>query len=75
MSSKNARMILMPLLLALSLSGCATNSPPLVVKPAQVPPPPAELMQELDLSESYSDIVRRLLLDWHKRLTDWKASS
>ena len=76
MSKKNARRLLLPLVLSLSLIGCATRSPQaVVVQPAQLPPPAPELMQEPDLSQSYSDIVRRLLLEWRQKLTDWKRKS
>lgn len=69
----NARQIFLPLLLALSLSGCATSSPP-VVQPPQIPPPPSELMQEPS-KDSYSERVRQLLLQWQKMLTDWQRRS
>jgi len=72
------RNALKPLLLALSLSltACATTSPPAEpVKPPQIPPPPPELMEPEDLSGSYSDIVRLLLQNWRGKLTDWKQSS
>jgi len=76
MSRKNARRLLPLLVLSLSLVGCATSSPPpVVVQPAQIPPPPPELMVQPDLSESYSDIVQRLLQTWRQRLTDWRLSS
>ena len=67
---------LLPLVLALSLIGCATPSPPPpVAQPVVMPPPPAELLEPPDLSQSYSDIVRRLLQIWQQRLTDWKRAS
>lgn len=73
MSKKSKKPLwLLPLLSAL-LMGCATPLPS--TKPPRIPPPAPELMQELDLSESYSDLVRGLLLDWQKKLTDWKRSS
>ena len=34
--------------------------------------PPDVLMQAEDLSESYSDIVRRLFQNWQSKLTDWR---
>jgi hypothetical protein len=48
---------------------------PLVVRPASVPPPAPELMQEPDLSASYSDSVRQLLQQWLQKLTEWRRSS
>ena len=74
--SKFACVVLLLLLINLSLTGCATNSTPsTVVRPAQIPPPPAELMESPDLSETYSNLVRKLLLDWQAKLTDWKRGS
>lgn len=75
MLKKNARQLALLTLLVLSLTGCATRLPPAVVKPAQIPPPPPELLEEPDLSKSYSDSVRELLLQWRQKLTDWKRSS
>lgn len=76
MRMKNARRRLPLLMLSLLLTSCATNlPPPSPVQPAQIPPPPQELMQAPDLSQTYSDIVRKLLLDWQQRLTDWKRRS
>lgn len=71
------RNVLKPLLLALSLSltACATTSPPAEpVKPPQIPPPPAELMEPEDLSVTYSELVRRTLQEWRGKLTDWKRN-
>ena len=76
-NSRNPTRLLLPAL-AVSLTACATSLPPLPppqTPPPQIPPPPAELLQEPDLSKSYSDIVRQLLLDWQRRLTDWRRSS
>ncbi len=73
MSTKNAKPLLPLLVLTALLMGCASPLPS--VRPPQIPPPAPELMQELDLSESYSGLVRQLLLDWQKKLTDWKRSS
>ena len=73
MSKKNARRLLLPLVLALSLAGCATSSPP-VVQPPQIPPPPPGLMQEPS-KVNYSERVRALLLQWQKMLTDWQRRS
>lgn len=74
-NSRNGR--LLPLLvLSLSLVGCATSSPvPTVIRPVVIPAPPSELMAEPDLSESYSDSVQRLLLEWRQKLIDWRRSS
>lgn len=76
MRKTNARRLLLPLVLSLSLIGCATPSPPLqAARPAQIPPPPAELLEPPDLSSSYSELVQRLLQTWRQRLTDWKRGS
>lgn len=75
MSKRSVRPLLLPLLLSLTLIGCATPSPPQVVKPAAIPAPPAELLEPPDLSQSYSDIVRKLLQTWQQKLTDWKRGS
>lgn len=76
MSRKRPGQLLLPTALALSLTACATNStlsgPQ---QPAKIPPPPVELMVPPDLKESYSDSVRRLLLEWRQKLTDWRRSS
>lgn len=73
---RNGRRLLLPLLVSLLLTACATSSPPpQVVKPVEIPPPPSELLEEPDLSVSYSELVRRLLQTWQQRLTDWKRGS
>ena len=72
MSKRKPRQRLLPLALALSLTACATPSVP--PAPAKIPAPPVELMVSPP-SESYSDSVRRLLLEWRQRLTDWRRSS
>lgn len=53
------------LLLALSLTGCATPSPP---APAVKLPARPELSEPIPL-ESYSERVRRNLSNWAERLT------
>ncbi len=73
MSEKRKKPLLPVLALAMLLTGCATPLPS--ATPPKKPPPAPELMQEPDLSETYSDGVRKLLLDWQRRLTDWKRSS
>lgn len=62
----NAALRLLPLLLAASLTACATRSPS-VVPPAAIPIPPAELMEPE--SESYSERVQQTLRDWAEKLT------
>ena len=76
MSKRNAKPLLLPLVLALSLTGCATNSTlsPAPPQPVKIPPPPAELMQEPS-NESYSDSVQRLLYQWQQRLIEWRRRS
>ena len=75
MSRKRTGQRLLPLALALSLTACATPSTLPAPSPAKVPAPPVELMLEPASKESYSDSVRRLLLEWQQRLTDWRRSS
>ena len=76
MNWKNARQLALPLALALSLTGCATNSTlSAPAQPAKAPPPPVELMAPPELKESYSDSVQRLLLQWRQKLTDWRRTS
>lgn len=60
-------LLLLPLLLALSVTGCATNSPP-PTQPTVVPSPPA-IGTPLP-SVDYSISVRRLLEEWRKKLKD-----
>ena len=71
---RNAPTLLLWLLLT-TLSGCSslpsTTPPPA----ARVPPPPPELMEPEDRSATYLELVQRLLLDWQKKLTDWKIRS
>ena len=54
--------------LALSLTACATPSPPVVFTPPKVPPPPPELMTPPDSSE-WSTNVRQLFERWRQMLT------
>lgn len=76
MLNRSSCAVLLSLLINLNLTGCATNSAPsTVVRPAQIPPPPAELMESPDLSETYSNLVRKLLLDWQQMLTNWQRVS
>ena len=57
----------MPMLLALSLIGCATPSPqPVAVCPAN-PPPPA--LSEPMPQETYSASAQRLISIWRQSLT------
>ena len=64
--SRSATLVL-PLLLVLMLSGCATKLPPPTVCPP-LPSPPSETTPQP--SESYSENVSGKLKDWQKRLTD-----
>ena len=76
MSKKRPGRLLLPLALALSLTACATRSTlPAPAQSPKMPPPPVELMVPPDLKESYSDSVRRLLLEWRQKLTDWQRKS
>jgi hypothetical protein len=59
-----------PLLLALSLSGCATTWQP-AVTPAKSPPPAAELMTPTPPGE-WSANVQALLHKWRQLLTPAK---
>lgn len=62
-------MLVPPLLLVLSLSGCATKSPlpPPVVCPP-LPSPPSETTPQP--SQPYSESVSQSLKGWQKRLMD-----
>jgi hypothetical protein len=72
MPMKNARQLLLPLVLTLSLTACASKSKPTpAVQAPQIPAPPQELMEPLP-SQSYSDSVRELLSTWAKKLTGSK---
>lgn len=65
---------LLPLLFAVILTGCATQSPPsLPVQPPKLPAPPAELM-EPPASGLWSDSVRQLFKKWQKLLTPAKPA-
>lgn len=76
MFKKRPGLLLLPLALALSLTACATRSTlPVPSQPAKIPPPPVELMVPPDTKESYSDSVRRLLLEWRQKLTAWQRTS
>lgn len=76
MSRKRTKELLLPIVLAMSLTGCAANSTlSAPAQPAKVPPPPVELMVAPDLKESYSDSVQQLLLEWRQKLTDWRRAS
>jgi hypothetical protein len=61
---------LLPLLLCvLTVTGCSTPlPPPQPVRPVQVPPPPAELM-EPPASGSWSESAQQLYRRWLKLLT------
>lgn len=63
-------MRLLPLVLALSLTGCAATLPPQPgpVQLPQVQPPTAELMESPEPG-SWSESVRQRLLKWRKLLT------
>ena len=64
------RRIALPLLLALSATGCSSllPPPPQPVAPVRVPPPPAELMQP-PACGSCSQSVLELFKRWQKLLT------
>lgn len=72
---QNFKRLALLMLLAL-LTACATSKPNLPnPAPVAVPAPPQELMDQEDLSESYSTIVQRLLRDWQQKLIDWRTKS
>lgn len=56
-----------PLLIALTLSGCASTKTPLV-EPVRIPAPPAELMAPLPPSPVN---VEQLLQRWTRMLESW----
>ncbi len=62
----------MLLLLAMNLTGCSTPSKPQPVP--TLPQPPAELLEPQPSTQTYSDRVRALLLDWRQRLTNGAKS-
>lgn len=65
-----------PLMLSLLLTACASFNPhSAVIQAPVIQPPPAELMEPEALSPSYSEIVRKLLSGWGKKLADWRAKS
>lgn len=66
MPPKWRRSALPPLLLAASLTGCATYSP-IVIEPMR-PAPDPDLMVPPS-RDSYSQSVQRLLQSWRERLT------
>lgn len=74
MPTPNAPRWLAPmlLLLALSLTACSTVSKP---QPGPtLPQPPAELLEPLPSTQTYSARVRALLLEWRLRLTNGAKS-
>ena len=76
MPKRNARRLMLPLALSLSLIGCATSLPKeIATAPPQIPPPAPELMEPPDLSATYSDVVQKLLQTWLELLTSWKRGS
>ena len=65
---------LLPLLLAMSVTACATRlpPPPRPAAPAQIPPPPAELMTPPS-EGSWSTSAQQLFKQWRQRLTKPKS--
>lgn len=63
-----------PLTLALLMTLSACSSAPLTPpgKPPQTPQPAQELLEPETRETSYSEAVRRLLLIWAAKLTDWR---
>lgn len=56
----------LPLVLALSLTACATHlPPPATVQPPQIPQPPAELM-EPPQPGLWSEAVQKLFKQWQQ---------
>lgn len=73
----NARfaLVLLLMLLALSLTGCACNSPPSAPVTVEAPKLPARPpMTEPQPSQPYSESVRALLKTWRERLTATPAT-
>lgn len=70
MTTPHGRVVIALLLmvLALSLMGCATSSPPPQVQPPAIPQPPAELMISPEPG-LWLDSARQLFLNWRKLLT------
>ena len=58
----------LPLLLALSLTGCASPLPSVNVPPPVTPRPPADLMAPPP-SASYSESAQQRIRTWLERLT------
>lgn len=61
-------------LLLLSLTGCATNLPPVIVEPPRMPQPRADLMVAPP-SESYSESARTAIKRWRETLTSSPTGS
>lgn len=63
MPDKPLQRMLLPVVLAMSLAGCATPLPPLPVERPRMPKPPPELMTPPEPG-SWSDNVQELLRRW-----------
>lgn len=63
----------LPMLLALSLTACATHSPTPATAAAPTLPAPPPLTEPAP-SQSYSEAVRALLKTWREKLTGTPAT-
>lgn len=65
-----ARLKRLWLLPVISLSACATPSPPSVVEPPKLPAPPAQILEPLPPPGWYSKSAEQNMLKWQELLTN-----